>query len=105
MRECVRECVREFMARTPFPILHTCKIFTTLTVTYVGQFYITMREAPLKQLDGKHVVFGKVVHGMEVLKVVRQKERTKEERKNQRKKERKRERKGEKKDINMITKT
>ena len=33
-----------------------------------SQFFITF--APLKQLDGKHVVFGRVVEGMEVLDVI-----------------------------------
>ena len=33
-----------------------------------SQFFITF--APLKELDGKHVVFGRVVEGMEVLDVI-----------------------------------
>ena len=33
-----------------------------------SQFFITF--APCKQLDGKHVVFGRVVEGMEVLDMI-----------------------------------
>ncbi|SCW00315.1 LAFE_0C01442g1_1 [Lachancea fermentati] len=35
--------------------------------TNASQFFITMTEEPLSQLDGKHVVFGQVVAGLEEL--------------------------------------
>jgi cyclophilin family peptidyl-prolyl cis-trans isomerase len=37
-----------------------------------SQFYITC--VPLPQLDGKYVVFGKVVQGMEVVRAIEEQE-------------------------------
>lgn len=36
--------------------------------TNKSQFYITFRD--VKSLDGCHVAFGKVIHGMETLKLI-----------------------------------
>ncbi|KAL9651803.1 hypothetical protein ABK040_014448 [Willaertia magna] len=40
--------------------------------TSSSQFFFTMSEGPLPQLDGKHVAFGKVISGFEVLKGLEQ---------------------------------
>ena len=36
--------------------------------TNSSQFFITLRDTP--HLDGRHVVFGKIISGLEVLKVI-----------------------------------
>jgi len=40
--------------------------------TSSSQFFFTMAEGALPQLDGKHVAFGKVTSGLEVLKELEQ---------------------------------